>query len=137
MYSKCHLFGYLIGVFASAFGTKLHAESLPPPATDRRVDKVSDDMCCKGCAQKIAEQLYAIKGITKVSVDLQQEVPFVETRPVATLSPWRVDAAIAQAKERPLAIHGPHSTLAIGWATKRAPKNHQQAQQSSIGGIQR
>ena len=98
---------------------------------------VIDNLHCKGCAKKIAAQLYALKGVTKVSVDMQTETLFVETRPNTAVSPWLVINAVAKAKERPLAVTGPHGKLAIEWTTKRAPKNHQQAQQVNTGGIQR
>ena len=98
---------------------------------------VIDNLHCKGCAKKIAAQLYALKGVTKVSVDMQNETLFVETRPDTTVSPWLVINAVAKAKERPLAVIGSHGKLAIEWATQRTPKNHQQAQQVNTGGIQR
>lgn len=98
---------------------------------------VIDNLHCKGCAKKIAAQLYALKGVTKVRVDMKSETLFVETRPDVVVSPWLVVNAVAKAKERPIAVTGPHGKLAIKWATKLAPKNHQQAQQVNTGGIQR
>ena len=109
-------------------------------ATQRSNEPVSiviDNLHCKGCAKKIAAQLYALKGVTKVSVDMQTETLFVETSPDTAISPWLVINAVAKAKERPLTVTGPHGKLAIEWATKRAPKNHHQAQQDNAGGIQR
>ena len=107
----------------------------PMPQNNAPLSIVIDDLHCKGCAKKIAAQLYAIKGVTKVSVDMQQESLFVEARPELKLSPWHIINAVAQAKERPLAIHGPHGKFEIKWATERAPNNHQQALQSNAGGI--
>ena len=98
---------------------------------------VVDNLHCKGCAKKIAAQLYAVKGVTKVSVDMERETLFVEARPETQLSPWRLIDAVTQAQERPIAVNGPYGSLAIKWATERAPKNHQQAQQSISGGLQR
>jgi copper chaperone CopZ len=97
---------------------------------------VIDNLHCQGCAKKIAAQLYAVKGVTKVSVDMQHETLFVEARPEAQLSPWNLIHAVTQANERPLAVNGPYGTLAIGWSTERAPKNHQPSQQTNIGGFQ-
>lgn len=107
------------------------------PQAQRSLSIVIDNLHCKGCAKKIAAQLYALKGVTKVSVDMQSETLFVETRPNTIVSPWIVISAVAKAKERPLAVTGPHGKLAIEWATENAPKNHQQAQQANTGGIQR
>ncbi|NOY40445.1 MAG: hypothetical protein GXP26_01225 [Planctomycetes bacterium] len=96
-----------------------------------------DNLHCKGCAKKIAAQLYALKGVTKVSADMQKETLVVKTSPQAKVSPWRIINAVAQANERPLAVSGPHGKLAIEWANPRATKNHQQAQQTNQRGIQR
>jgi copper chaperone CopZ len=98
---------------------------------------VIDNLHCKGCAKKIAAQLYAVKGITKVSVDMQHETLFVKAQAGTPLSPWNLIHAVTQAKERPLAVNGPYGTLAIEWSTERAPKNHPQTQQTTIGGLQR
>jgi len=51
---------------------------------------VIDNLHCKGCAKKIAAQLYALKGVTKVSIDMPNETLFVEARPDTTVSPWLV-----------------------------------------------
>lgn len=109
---------------------------LPDPST-RPPTIVIDNLHCKGCAKKIAAQLYAVKGVTKVSVDLERETLYVQSRPNMTPSPWRLIGAVRNARERPLAVSGPYGTLAIEWATKPAPKHHQQAQQTNSGGIQR
>ena len=98
------------------------------------VSIVIDNLHCKGCAQKIAAQLYTIKGVTKVSADLKRDTLFVESRPEAVLSPWQVIAAVSKAKERPLAVQGPHGTLAIQWAKKRIHQNHHHSHDSKIGG---
>jgi copper chaperone CopZ len=96
-----------------------------------------DNLHCKGCARKIAAQLYVLKGVTKVSVDMPTQMMAVETRPGTSVSPWLVIDAVVQANERPLAVIGAHGRLSIEWAAKRAPKTHQQAQQAPAEGIQR
>lgn len=98
---------------------------------------VIDNLHCKGCAQKIAAQLYALKGAMKVSVDMERETLIVETNPKTPVSPWLVIDAVSAAKERPVAIRGNYGTLAISWATEVAPKSNHQAQQPLNGGIQR
>lgn len=98
---------------------------------------VVDNLHCQGCAKKIAAQLYAVKGVTKVSVDMKRETLFVEAPPETQLSPWLLIDAVTQAQERPIAVNGPYGSLAIKWATERAPKNHEHAQQSVSGGLQR
>ncbi|MAT73134.1 MAG: hypothetical protein CMJ58_26920 [Planctomycetaceae bacterium] len=96
-----------------------------------------ENLHCKGCAQKIAAQLYALKGVTKVSVDMERETLIVETNPKTAVSPWVVIDAVSQAKERPVAVRGNYGTLAITWATEAAPQSHHQAQETARGGIQR
>lgn len=98
---------------------------------------VIDNLHCKGCAQKIAAQLYALKGVTKVSVDMQRETLIVETNPETPVSPWLVIDAVSAAKERAVAVRGNYGALAITWATEAAPKSNHQAQQPVTGGIQR
>jgi copper chaperone CopZ len=98
---------------------------------------VVDNLHSQECANTIAAQLYAVKGVTKVSVDMKHETLFVEAQPGTPLSPWNLIHAVTQANERPLAVNGPYGTLAIEWSTERAPKNHQQAQQTTLGGLQR
>ena len=97
---------------------------------------VIENLHCNGCAQKIAAQLYALKGVTKVSVLMQQETLIVQTRPETPISPWLTIEAVARANERPLAVSGTYGTLSLDWTTKIAPKTHAQTQQTTIGGIQ-
>lgn len=108
----------------------------PPSAASPSII-VIDDLHCQGCAKKIAAQLYTLKGVTKISVDMEKERLFVETRREAPLSPWALIDAVAKTKERPIAVFGSHGELKIEWAAQAAHKNHQQAQQPRTGGIQR
>ncbi|QDS97551.1 cation transporter [Adhaeretor mobilis] len=98
---------------------------------------VIDNLHCQGCAKKIVTQIYTLKGVTKVSVDMEKETLFVESHPKVQLSPWSLVDAVAKAKERPIAIFGGHGELKIKYATKAAPKTHQQALQPRTQGIQR
>jgi copper chaperone CopZ len=98
---------------------------------------VADNLHCQGCAQKIAAQLYALKGVTKVSVDMKRETLIVETNPTTPVSPWLVIDAVSAAEARPVAIRGNYGTLAITWAAEAAPKSNHQVQQPVRGGIQR
>lgn len=98
---------------------------------------IVDNLHCQGCAKKIAAQLYAVKGVTRVSVDMERETLIVEALPESPISPWLLIDAVTQAKERPVAVNGPYGSLAIKWAAERGPKNHEHAQQSISGGLQR
>lgn len=117
--------------------TVAQAEQAIAPQADANLYIVIDNLHCKGCAQKIAAQLYAIKGVTQVSVDLQQETLIVQTRPDVVLSPWTAMDAVAKTNERPLSLSGRHGTISIAYAKPQSPKNHDQANSQFGGGIQR
>lgn len=89
---------------------------------------VVDNLHCNGCAQKIASQLYALKGVSKVSVDMQRETLIVETNAREPVSPWLVVEAVLAANERPVAVRGNYGALSISWAVEAAPKPSHQAQ---------
>jgi len=44
-----------------------------PQSRDQQVQIFAEDMCCKGCAQKVAGQLYAAPGVTAVDADLENK----------------------------------------------------------------
>ncbi|QDV73742.1 zinc/cadmium/mercury/lead-transporting ATPase [Botrimarina mediterranea] len=101
-----------------------------------------DNLHCKGCAQKIAAQLYATKGVNKVSVDMQQGLLHVEAGPDSRLSPWALVDAVFKAGERPLSVTGKQGELSIAWATPAAPKTDDPNTQANLSqpnaqGIQR
>jgi copper chaperone CopZ len=99
---------------------------------------VIDNLHCMGCAQKLARQIYAAKGVKKVSVDLAKDTLIIETGPDSLISPWLVIDAAAKADERPLSVTGYYGKIAIEWATERTPKtDHHHAQQPASGDIQR
>lgn len=94
-------------------------ESLPPeerPAAGRYAVVVSK-MDCKGCAQKIAAQFYAIRGVKAVSVDLGTRTLFVEPAGDAVLSPWALAGAVTQADDDLLSVSGPYGVFKIERAT--------------------
>jgi len=127
-------------VTAEATYTLLRPEvdaASPQPRVASPLTIVIDNLHCKGCAKKIAAQLYTLKGVTRVSVDMEKEMLFVETHRDVQLSPWALIDAVSKAKERPLAILGSHGELRVEYASKAAAKTHQQAQQPRIGGISR
>lgn len=113
------------------------AEQATAPQANGNLYIVIDNLHCKGCAQKIAAQLYATKGVTQVSVDLQQETLIVQTRPDVVLSPWMAMDAVGKANERPLSLSGRYGTISITYAKPQAPKNHDQANSLNGGGIRR
>lgn len=124
-------------VTAEATYTLVRPKSDPTESAVRPLTIAIDNLHCEGCATKIAGLLYAIKGVTKVSVDRERGLLFVESSRDVQLSPWACLDAVSKANERPLAVVGSHGELTIEWATAAAPKDHQQAQKPRTGGIQR
>lgn len=94
-----------------------------------------EDLHTKGRAQKIAAQLYALQGVTQVSVDMKHDTLVVESRTDAPLSPWRITEAVIQAQERPLVVRSRYGTLSIEWSADHVLQNHHQAQRPTNGGI--
>lgn len=127
-------------VTAEATYTLLRPEvdpASPQPRVASPLTIVIDNLHCKGCAKKIAAQLYTLRGVTRVSVDMEKEMLFVETHRDVQLSPWALVDAVSKVKERPLAIFGSHGELRVEYASKAAAKPHHQAQQPRVGGISR
>lgn len=112
------------------------AENSQPPAAKPLVITIHN-LHCQGCANKIAGRLYVIKGVTKVSVDMQRSLLFVETGRNAQPSPWALIDAVSKANERTLAVAGNHGEMTIEWSAEAAPKNDHQAQQPRSGGTTR
>ena len=50
----------------------VYVQAAVPPGS-YQVQIVAADMCCKGCAQKVAGQLYAAPGVTAVDVNLESK----------------------------------------------------------------
>lgn len=111
------------------------AQQLPPQNPPTYI--LIDNLHCQGCAKKIAAQIYAIKGVTKVSVDMAKETLIVETQRDAQVSPWNLIDAVTRASERPVGVIGSYGRLAIEWVTESQPKNNHQAQLPNFGGTQR
>ncbi len=75
----------------------------------------------KVMAQKIANQVYAIRGVQSASVDLAQRRLFVESAKEVVISPWDLAAAADRAQSEPIAIGGPHGVLTIERPTNAKP----------------
>jgi copper chaperone CopZ len=69
-------------------------------------------------AQRIAKQLYAVRGVKTVQIDMQQRMFFLESATPAPVSPWSLASAVAQAGNSAESITGPHGVLTIERAAK-------------------
>lgn len=75
----------------------------------------------KEVAQKIANQLHAIRGVENVSVNIAQRTLFVRTANGAFLSPFALATAADRAQSEPIAIGGPYGVMTIERATEAKP----------------
>lgn len=66
-----------------------------------QIEIVADDMCCNGCAQKIAAQLYAAPGVTAVEADLPTRVITVKAKPSPKLTLQKLWQAVEQGQGAP------------------------------------
>jgi hypothetical protein len=72
-------------------------------------------------AQKIANQLYAIRGVQNVSVDVAERTLFIQAANGAVLSPWALAAAAELAHGEPIAVAGPYGVFTIERSAGAAP----------------
>lgn len=67
----------------------------------------------KEVAKKIANQLYTVRGVESISVDMAQRMLFVQAANGATVSPWALASAVERAQGEPLAVAGPYGVLTV------------------------
>jgi copper chaperone CopZ len=65
------------------------------------VQITADDMCCQGCAQKVAAQLYAAPGVTAVAADVPNRIVKVTAKPSPKLTLERLWRAVEKGKGAP------------------------------------
>ncbi len=94
---------------------------------------VIDNLHCKGCAQKIAAQFYAIRGVTKVNANMKKNTLTIQSK--GPLSPWALVGAVTRAKERPLVIAGSSGRMDIAWSTPKTVNAHQASSQSNTSAL--
>ena len=69
-------------------------------------------MCCKGCVQKVASNLYVIRGVREVRCSIEKQVVFVIPQQSVDLSPRAIWEAVEKTDAQPLRLAGPHGTFA-------------------------
>jgi len=110
----------------------LAGNSSPPQGTTY---VVIDNLHCKGCAQKIAAQFYAIRGVSKVDANMKQNTLTIQSK--GPLSPWALVGAVTRAKERPLVIVGSAGRMDIAWSNPKTANAHQASSLSNNRRVQR
>jgi copper chaperone CopZ len=78
-----------------------------------KVQIVADDMCCKGCAQKVAAQLYSAPGVTSVQADVPNRVVTVTAKASPKLTVERLWRAVEQGKGGPSKLVAPQATYVL------------------------
>lgn len=64
-------------------------------------------------ADRIAEALYGIRGVSKISIDAPNSALVLQSSPEVSLSPWLLMTAVQQAKAQPVEIDGPFGRFTI------------------------
>jgi copper chaperone CopZ len=65
---------------------------------------IADDMCCGGCAKKIAGQLYTAPGVLKVTSNVKSRTVVVTANPSPKLTVERLWNAVEKGKGKPSRI---------------------------------
>jgi copper chaperone CopZ len=78
-----------------------------------KVQIVADEMCCQGCAQKVAAQLYAAPGVTSVEADVPNRLVTVAARPSPKLTLERLWRAVEQGQGGPSKLVTPQATYVL------------------------
>ena len=93
--------------FAAAQQPAQQPPQLPANAAVIHVEK----MCCDGCAQKIAAQLYVLRGVKEVRADWKKKVVIVIPQNQARLSPRAIWEAVEKGQDRPVRLACPVGTF--------------------------
>lgn len=68
----------IVAVAMAALSTYAQAQTTENPPTNGQVQIVAEKMCCAGCAQKVTSQVYVVRGVRSVAVDLPTHTVTIE-----------------------------------------------------------
>jgi copper chaperone CopZ len=108
-------------VLAVAVAQVAHGQPSAPPGV-LKVQIVCNDMCCDGCAQTIAAQLYAAPGVTKVESDVPNKLVTITAKASPKLTLERLWTAAEQGKGGPSKLVGPAATYTFTKAESLKPE---------------
>jgi copper chaperone CopZ len=94
-------------------------------ATRIEVRIIADDMCCPGCAQKVAAQLYAAPGVTNVVADVPKRIVKVTAMPSPKLTLERLWRAVEKGKGAPSQLITAQATYALTRVEQLPPSERQ------------
>jgi copper chaperone CopZ len=83
----------------------------------------ADDMCCQGCAKKIAAQLYTAPGVMNVSANVESRLVTVTAKPSPKLTADRLWNAVEKGKGKPSRIVGGDSAISLVRPDQLEPAN--------------
>lgn len=97
-----------------------------------KVQVVADEMCCKGCAQKVAAQLYAAPGVTSVEADIPNRLVTVIAKPSPKLTLELIWQAVEKGKGGPSKLVTPDATYVLTRSENLKPEKRLAAGRYSL-----
>ena len=94
-----------------------------PSPTVFRVQVVADDMCCQGCVQKVAAQLYSLPGVTNVQGDVPKRLVTITAKPSQKLTLERIWQAVEKGKGGPSKLVSYAATYTLTRSEKLNPES--------------
>lgn len=73
----------------------------------------ADEMCCQGCAKKVAAQLYTAPGVLNVASDVESRLVTVTAKSSDKLTLDRLWHAVEKAKGKPSRLVAPNATVSL------------------------
>ena len=77
------------------------AGQLAQAAGPVKIEIIADDMCCSGCAKKVAAQLYTAPGVTDVKANVETRTVVVTANPSRNLTLEKLWTAVEKGKGKP------------------------------------
>ena len=100
----------LLAVAAALVG----ANASPALAAETATYEITaDEMCCQGCAKKIAAQLYTAPGVMNVATDVKSRLVTVTAKPSPKLTPDRLWNAVEKGKGQPSRLVAGDATISL------------------------
>jgi copper chaperone CopZ len=73
----------------------------------------ADEMCCAGCAKKVAAQLYTAPGVSNVNANVAERTVTVTAKPSPKLTVEKLWSAVEKGKGKPSKLISPEATYAL------------------------
>lgn len=73
----------------------------------------ADEMCCKGCAKKVAAQLYTAPGVSNVSANVAERTVTVTAKPSPKLTVEKLWSAVEKGKGKPVKLVSPEASYTL------------------------